>query len=52
MRQQQNPNTEVKDMEYNDELPSDNSCSLPFAESSDSGEEMDVNEVHLQHYPS
>ena len=52
MRQKENQNTEVKDMEYNDELPSDNSCSLPLVESSVSGEEMDVNEVHLRHYPS
>ena len=51
MRQKQNQNTEVKDMEYNDELPSDNSCSLTLVESSDSKDKMDVNE-HLRPNPS
>ena len=44
IRQNQNQETKAKEMECNDELPSDNSSSLPFVQSSDS----DVNEVHLQ----
>lgn len=35
-------------MEYNDELPSDNSHSLPLVEQSDSDSAMSVKEVHLQ----
>ena len=46
-RQNQNEETEVKDMEYNDEFHSDNSSSLPFVQSNNSNGEMDVNEVHL-----
>ena len=46
MRQTQNEETKVKDMECNDELSSDNSNSLPLVEYSDSDNEMDVNEVH------
>ena len=46
MRQTQNEETKVKDMECNDELSSDNSNSLPLFENSDSDNEMDVNEVH------
>ena len=46
VRQEQKEETEVKDMECNDELLSDNSSSLPFAAYSDSDNEMDVNEVH------
>ena len=46
MRQTQNEETKVKDMEGNDELSSDNSNSLPLVEYSDSDNEMDVNEVH------
>ena len=48
IRQNQNQETKAKEMECNDELPSDNSSSLPFVQSSDSEREMDVNEVHLQ----
>ena len=44
----QNQEAKAKEMECNDELPSDNSSSLPFVQSSDSEREMDVNEVHLQ----
>lgn len=51
-RQNQNQEIEAKDMECNDELPSDNSCSLPFVESSDHEREMDVNELHLQPSPT
>ena len=46
MKQTQNEETKVKDMECNDELSSDNSNSLPLFEYSDSDNEMDVNEVH------
>ena len=46
MRQTQNEETEVKDMECNDELSSDNSSSLPLVEYSDSDNGMDVNKVH------
>ena len=46
MRQTQNEETEVKDMECNNQLSSDNSSSLPLFEYSDSDNEMDVNEVH------
>ena len=35
-------------MECNDELPSDNSSSLPFVQYSDSEREVDLNEVHLR----
>ena len=45
MRQTQNEETEVKNMECN-ELSSDNSSSLPLVEYSDSDNRMDVNEVH------
>ena len=48
IRQNQNQETKAKEMECNDELPSDNSSSLPFVQSSDSEREMDVNEVHLR----
>ena len=47
MRQTQNEETKVKDMECNDELSSDNSSFLPLCEYSDSDNGMDVNEVHL-----
>ena len=46
MRQIQNEETKVKDMEYNDELSSVNSSPLPLVEYSGSDNEMDVNEVH------
>ena len=46
MKQTQNEETKVKDMECNDELSSDNSNSLPLFEYKDSDNEMDVNEVH------
>ena len=46
MRQTQNEEIEVKDMEYNNELSSDNSSSLPLVEYSVSDNGMDVNEVH------
>ena len=48
IRQNQNQETKANEMEYNDELPSDNSSSLPFVRSSDSEGEMDVNEVYLR----
>ena len=48
IRQNQNQEPKAKEMECNDELPSDNSSSLPFVQSSDSEREMDVNEVHLR----
>ena len=48
IRQNQNKEAKAKEMECNDELPSDNSSSLPFVQSSDSEREMDVNEVHLR----
>ena len=48
IRLNQNQETKAKEMECNDELPSDNSSSLPFVQSSDSEREMDVNEVHLR----
>ena len=48
LRQKQNEDIE-KDMECNDEQRSDNSSSLPLAESSSSDSEMDVNEVHSRH---
>ena len=47
IRQNQNQETKAKEMECNDELPSDNSSSLPFVLSSDSKREIDINEVHL-----
>ena len=43
----QNEETEAKEMECNDELPSDNSSALSFVEPKDSDGDMDVNEVHL-----
>ena len=46
MRQTQNEETKVKDMECNDDLSSNNSSPLPLVEYSDSDNEMDVNEVH------
>ena len=46
IRQEQNEETEVKEMECTDELPSENSSSLPLLEYSYSDNEMDVNEVH------
>ena len=46
-RQNHNEETEAKEMECNDELPSDNSSSLSFVEPNDSDGDMDVNEVHL-----
>ena len=46
MRQTQNEETRIKDMECNDELSSDNSSSLPLVEYNDSDNGMDVNEVH------
>ena len=46
MRQTENEETKVKDMECNDELSSDNSSPLPLVEYSDSDSEMDVNKVH------
>ena len=46
-RQNQNEETEVKDMECNDKFHSDNSSSLPFVQSNNSDGDMDVNEVHL-----
>ena len=48
LRQEQNEETEVKDMDCINELPSDNSHSLPLVEQSDSDSAMSVNEVHLQ----
>ena len=44
----QNQETEEKDMECNDELSSDNSCSLPFVDHNNPEGDMDVSEVHLQ----
>ena len=46
-RQNQNEETEVKDMECSDEFHSDNSSSLPFVQSNNSDGDMDVDEVHL-----
>ena len=46
MRRTQNEETKVITMECNDELSSSNSSSLPLVEYSDSGNGMDVNEVH------
>ena len=46
MRQTQNEETKVKDMECNDELSSDNSSSLLLFGYSDSDNEMDVKEIH------
>ena len=46
-RQNQNEETEVKDMECNDEFPSDNTSSLPFVRPNNSDGDMDVNDVHL-----
>ena len=46
MRQTQNEETKVKDMECNDELSSDNSNSLPLFGYCDSDNEMDVNEIN------
>ena len=43
MRQTQNEEIKVKDMECSDELSSDNSSSLPLVEYSDSDNGMDVN---------
>ena len=45
-RQNQNEETEVKDMECNDEFHSDNASSLPFVRPNNSDVDMDVNEVH------
>ena len=46
MRQSQNEETEVKDMEVNDELCCDNSIPLSLEMADNSGNEMEVNEVH------
>ena len=46
LRQNQNQETEVQDMECNDELFSDDSCSLPSVVNNDSASEMEVNVVH------
>ena len=46
-RQNKNDETEAEEMEFNDELPSDNSSSLSFVEPNDSDGDMDVHEVHL-----
>ena len=52
MKQTQNEETEVKDMECNNKLSSDNSSPLPLVEYSDSDNEMDVNEIYsLQTFP-
>ena len=50
MRQEQYEETEVIDMECNDEFPADNSSSLPLVEYSNSDNEIDVNEVHSPRY--
>ena len=34
-------------MEYDDEVSSDNSCTLPLSDLSSSEQEMDVNVVHV-----
>ena len=47
-RQREGQGTEVKDMDCNDELYSDNSTSLPFVSNNDSDGEMEVNEVRSQ----
>lgn len=50
IRQIQNEETEVKDMECNDELSSNISCSLPLVANNDSGSGMEVNEIY-SHQP-
>ena len=51
MRQTQNEETKVKDMECNDELSSVNSTSLPLFEYSYSDNEMAVRFIHTKHFP-
>ena len=46
MRQNQNEETEVKDMEVNDEVYSNKSISLSSEMSDNSGNEMEIDEVH------
>ena len=45
-RQNRKEDIKVKDMEYDDEVSSDNSCTLPLFDLSSSEQEMDVNVVH------
>ena len=46
LRQNKKEDIKVKDMEYDDEVSSDNSCTLPLSDLSSSEQEMDVNVVH------
>ena len=46
LRQNKKENIKVKDMEYDDEVSSDNSCTLPLPDLKSSEQEMNVNVVH------
>ena len=46
LRQNKKEDIKVKDMEYDDEVSSDNSCTLPLSDLSSSEQEMDVNVVY------
>ena len=46
LRQNKKEDIKVKDMEYDYEVSSDNSCTLPLSDLSSSEQEMDVNVVH------